>query len=55
MYLRIAQAIDAKNRGDKAALDGLIYPGIKAGKDGVRWLENCVRSANSGAAWVDFQ
>jgi predicted dehydrogenase len=55
IYLRIAQAIDAKMRGDQATLDSLIYPGIKAGTDGVRWLENCVRSANEGSVWVNFQ
>jgi predicted dehydrogenase len=55
IYLRIAQAIDAANRGDQATLDNLIYPGIKAGTDGVRWLENCVRSADAGAVWVDFE
>jgi predicted dehydrogenase len=55
IYLRIAQAIDAKRRGDQATLDSLIYPGIKAGADGVRWLENCVRSADAGSVWVDFQ
>ncbi|WP_298282389.1 Gfo/Idh/MocA family protein [Acidocella sp.] len=54
IYLRIAQAIDAKNRRDDAALDKLIYPGIKGGTDGVRWLEACVRSAEAGAQWVDF-
>ena len=55
IYLRIAQAIDAKRRGDQATLDSLIYPGIKAGMDGVRWLENCVRSADAGSVWVDFR
>jgi predicted dehydrogenase len=55
IYLRIAQAIDAKRRGDQAMLDNLIYPGIKASTDGVRWLENCVRSANAGSVWVDFE
>ena len=55
IYLRIAQAIDAKRRGDQATLDSLIYPGIKAGTDGVRWLENCVRSADAGSVWVDFE
>ena len=55
VYLRIAQAIDATRRGDRARLDTLIYPGIEAGTDGVRWLENCVRSANAGAVWVDFE
>ncbi|BAJ82932.1 putative oxidoreductase (plasmid) [Acidiphilium multivorum AIU301] len=55
IYLWIAQAIDAKARGDEAFLKTHHYPGIKAGTDGVRWLENCVRSADAGAAWVDFK
>lgn len=55
IYLRIAQAIEAKNRGDQATLDNLVYPSIKAGTEGVRWLENCVRSADAGAIWVDFE
>jgi predicted dehydrogenase len=55
VYLWIAQAIDAKNRGDEAFLKTHRYPGIKAGTEGVRWLENCVRSADAGSVWVDFQ
>lgn len=55
IYLWIAQAIEARNRGDDAFLATHHYPGIKAGTDGVRWLENCVRSADAGSAWVDFQ
>jgi predicted dehydrogenase len=54
IYLWIAQAIDAKARGDEAFLKSHHYPGIKAGTEGVRWLEACVRSADAGAAWVDF-
>lgn len=53
-YLWIAQAIDAKRRGDEAFLEGHHYPGIAAGTEGVRWLETCVRSADAGSAWVDF-
>ena len=55
IYLWIAQAIDAQNRGDAAFLRTHHYPGIAAGTEGVRWLENCVRSADAGAAWVDFK
>lgn len=55
IYLWIAEAIDASNRGDKAFLATHHYPGTKAGTEGVRWLENCVRSADAGSAWVDFQ
>jgi predicted dehydrogenase len=55
VYLWIAQAIDAKRRGDEAFLRNHHYPGIEAGTEGVRWLENCVRSANAGSVWVDYQ
>jgi hypothetical protein len=30
------------------------FPDINAGLDGVRWIENCVRSADNGATWVEF-
>lgn len=55
IYLRIAEAIDAGRRGDEVALAGLLYPGIKDGTEAIRWLENCVRSAEAGLAWVDFE
>lgn len=55
IYLWIAEAIDAAKRGDQAFLKTHHYPGIEAGTEGVRWLENCVRSADAGSAWVDFQ
>lgn len=55
IYLWIAQAIDAAGRGDRAFLDTHHYPGIQGGTEGVRWLENCVRSADAGAVWVDFK
>lgn len=54
IYLWIAQAIDATARGDTAFLKTHRYPDIRAGTEGVRWLENCVRSADAGAVWVDF-
>jgi hypothetical protein len=54
MYLKFAIAIDAKNRGDQETLDNLVYPDINAGLEGVRWVENCVRSADEGAIWIDY-
>ncbi len=53
IYLWIMQAVDAKERGDEEFLKTHHYPDIKAGTDGVRWLENCVRSADAGSQWVD--
>ncbi|MGB0903848.1 MAG: Gfo/Idh/MocA family protein, partial [Mangrovicoccus sp.] len=53
IYLWIAQAIDAKMKGDEAFLETHHYPGIVAGTEGVRWLANCVRSADAGGTWID--
>ncbi|MDD2534266.1 MAG: Gfo/Idh/MocA family oxidoreductase [Eubacteriales bacterium] len=55
IYLKFAVAIDAKNRGDEAALAKMVYPDIDAGIEGVRWIANCVKSADAGSAWVDFE
>ncbi|PKG21746.1 Gfo/Idh/MocA family protein [Niallia nealsonii] len=55
IYLKFAVAIDAKSRGDEETLKNLVYPDIDAGLEGVRWIENCVRSAENGAVWVNFE
>lgn len=55
IYLKFAIAIDAKNRNDEETLQNLVYPDIDAGLDGIRWIENCVRSADNGSAWVEFE
>ncbi len=55
IYLKFAIAISASQRGDRQTLAALIYPDIDAGLEGVRWIENCVRSADNGATWVNYQ
>lgn len=55
IYLKFAIAIDAKNREDEEILNNLVYPDIDAGIEGIRWIENCVRSANQGSVWVEFK
>jgi predicted dehydrogenase len=55
IYLKFAIAIDAKNKGDTKTLDSLVYPDINAGIEGIRWIRNCVKSADAGSAWVDFE
>jgi len=55
IYLKFAIAIDAADRNDTITLDNLVYPDLKAGVEGIRWIQNCVRSANAGSTWVDFQ
>ncbi|MDU4361720.1 MAG: Gfo/Idh/MocA family oxidoreductase [Klebsiella oxytoca] len=54
LYRRFAIAMDATDRRDAALLENFWYPDAKAGALGVHWVENCVRSADSGARWVDF-
>lgn len=53
LYGRFALAMDAADRGE--TLENMWYPDIKAGVEGVRWVENCVRSADNGAVWVEYQ
>ncbi|MFT0802825.1 Gfo/Idh/MocA family oxidoreductase [Bacillus swezeyi] len=52
LYTRFAKAMAAADSG--GTLEGVWYPGIKAGVEGIRWVENCVRSADQGAVWIDY-
>jgi predicted dehydrogenase len=54
LYYRFALAMEAMDRDDVAGVEALGVPGIDAGLEGVRWVENCVRSADAGATWVDY-
>jgi predicted dehydrogenase len=54
LYYRFAVAMDATDRRDAARLAALRYPDVRAGVEGVRWVENCVRSADRGGIWVDY-
>lgn len=52
LYSRFARAMDAADKDEEVTF---WYPDIHAGVQGVRWVENCVRSADNGAVWVDYQ
>lgn len=54
LHARFAKAMFAREAGDTAALEAIRFPGIEAGVAGVRWVENCVRSADLGGIWVDY-
>ena len=51
LYSRFAQAMNAADHGKTV---DFWYPDVHAGAEGVRWVENCVRSADNGACWVDY-
>lgn len=52
LYSRFAQAMVA---ADENKTVDFWYPNVKDGIEGVRWVENCVRSADNGAEWVDYK
>lgn len=53
LYSRFAMSMEASDRGK--TLNDFWFPGIESGVEGVRWVENCVRSADNGAVWVEYQ
>ena len=55
IYQRFALAMEASNKNDTEFLKDFWYPSVYAGYEGVRWIENCVRSADNGAVWVDYK
>jgi len=55
LYKNFGFAMKATDDNDKEALTKLEFPGIQSGIDGVRFLENCVDSADNGSVWVDFK
>ncbi|MFD2178276.1 Gfo/Idh/MocA family protein [Veronia pacifica] len=55
LYHRYALVIDAIERQDEEAQKSLWYPDIDAGIDGVKLINSCVKSADAGAVWVDYE
>jgi len=45
--------MDATDRRDTAFLEDFWYPDVHAGLTGVRWVAQCVKSAEAGAVWVE--
>lgn len=52
LYSRFAQAMVAADNNQTV---DFWYPNVEDGIQGVRWVANCVRSADQGAAWVDYE
>ena len=51
LYRRFALAMTG---ADRSEYGDFWYPDVKAGAQGVRWIEKCVESADSGSVWVRF-
>lgn len=54
LYNNFGSAMKTKDMGDEKSLESIRFPDINAGIAGVRFLENCVKSADSGSVWVDY-
>ena len=54
LYARFAIAMEAHDDHDPGRVSDMWYPDVHSGVAGVRFVENCVRSANAGAVWVDY-
>lgn len=57
LYSRFAQGMDRVNHGAnaKAVTNEIGFPSIYDGAEGVRFIENCVASADNGSVWVDYK
>lgn len=55
LYRRFGLAISGTRGLAPEGLEDLVFPGVDAGLEGVRWVENCVRSADAGGIWVDYR
>ncbi|PDT43162.1 MULTISPECIES: Gfo/Idh/MocA family protein [Sinorhizobium] len=55
LYRRFALAITGNRGLAPEGIEDLAFPGIDAGLEGVRWVENCVRSADAGGVWLEYE
>lgn len=57
LYRRFATAMDRVNHGEQASdvMNEMWFPNITDGAQGVRFIENCVRSADEGSVWVEYK
>lgn len=54
VYLRFGIAMDRASQGGKVGEEDFWYPDVKAGYEGVKWVNKCVESADNGSVWVNF-
>ena len=55
LYRRFALKMSGHHGRAPADIGNLLFPDVNAGLEGVRWVANCVRSANAGGVWIDYE
>ncbi len=54
LYVRFATAMHAYDANEQDKVKDLIYPSVKDGVEGVKFIEKCVESADNGSVWVKY-
>jgi predicted dehydrogenase len=54
LYRRFAFKMTGNHGRSPTKIGDLLFPDVDAGLEGVRWVANCVRSADAGGVWVDY-
>lgn len=54
LYMRFGMAMNLATSGSKVGEEDFWYPDVRAGYEGVRYVNKCVESADNGAIWVEY-
>lgn len=54
LYMRFGMAMDRATLGGTVGEEDFWYPDVRAGYEGVKYVNKCVESADNGATWVEY-
>ena len=54
LYMRFGMAMDRATKGGTVGEEDFWYPDVRAGYEGVKYVNKCVESADNGAIWVEY-
>jgi predicted dehydrogenase len=54
LYMRFGMAMDRATQGGTVGEEDFWYPDVRAGYEGVKYVNKCVESADNGATWVEY-
>jgi len=54
LYMRFGMAMDRATKGGTVGEEDFWYPDVRAGYEGVKYVNKCVESADNGATWVEY-
>ena len=54
VYSHFANAVQKKKTGEDLSAYDLDFPSVEDGLDGVKFINNCVRSSMADGVWIAF-